>query len=102
MSEHGLHWEDKGKHRIYQTEDCLFAVVPKLEHSVGPAGYEVFQTDLGWECTFWHGNRGHNIVRRAQTAQLAQDGAQNHFNELVNAFLPFSKTQSDWVDERVK
>lgn len=98
MSEHGLRWEVIGKHSIYKTDGCLFAAVPVLEHSVGSARYEVFLTPIGWECTFWHGNRGHNIVMHAQTVQLAQDGAQKHFDKLVNAFLPLAKTQPPWID----
>lgn len=87
-----LQWLNKGPHDIYHTADCAFAIVPSLEHSVGPAGYEVFNTHSGWSCTFWHGNRGHTVCRGMKTAEEAKGAAQAHLDALAKDILTVSST----------
>ena len=92
-----LKWQEKGKHSIYQTEDSAFAEVPVLEHSVGPAGFEVYRYpscdgSFSWVCMFWHGNQGHSIpgykgARQMKNRREAQEAAQLHLDKLVNAWI---------------
>ena len=82
-----LKWEEKGPHHIYRTERSAFAPLAVLEHSVGSAGFEVFQDNDGWRCTFWHGNRGHTIACNQGSREAAQAAAQTHVDNLVTALV---------------
>lgn len=79
-----LQWEEVGKHHIYGTDGCAFARFGNLDHSVGPAGFNVYQNYDGWQATFWHGNRGHSVgVYPAKDD--AKAAAQARANEIVKS-----------------
>lgn len=82
-----LMWEERGPHHIYRTDRSAFAPLAVLEHSAGPAGFEVFRDNDGWRCTFWHGNRGHTIGRIQDSRESAQAAAQEHIDILVAALV---------------
>lgn len=82
-----LRWQLIGKHEIYHTEGNEKAFVPFLEHSVGPACFEVYDADYGWNATFWHGNAGHHVARLVKTSSDAKGACQKHFDALRSALL---------------
>ena len=64
-----------------------------LEHSVGPAGYEI-RHEIGrggYRVTWWHGNRGH-CVSTVETVDAAKDVAAKHLREMVNGIIAQNAT----------
>lgn len=79
-----LRWRES-THDIYKTQS-FFSEQPWIEHSVGPAGYEVFYDSFGWTATWWHGNRGHSLGRKPD-AEAMKEVCRRHLLSMLEGIL---------------